>query len=219
MDWTTGTMGPLLHEQHLPAHELIALIRSLADQVVQSRLDHGDSGLQAEAVLAQSAPVFASLYGLTRATQLDAKESRARTQDARLEMDAAHLRLQVRSLPWPGLAAQRSRVRQTLPVRRICCSSATTSSVRFVPPRSTRTSTESGELSAHSMIEEMGSLPARSSEYQNLPLLDLDDLRHLAASEQPPAGLEVPLPEGDSDEAAHRLMLARLAFELAERKR
>lgn len=97
-------MGPLLHEQHLPAQELIALIRSLADQVVQSRLDHTDPDtLQAEAVLAQSAPVFASLYGLTRATQLDAKESRARTQDARLEMDAAHLRLQVRfpRLSWP----------------------------------------------------------------------------------------------------------------------
>lgn len=98
-------MGPLLHEQHLPAQELIALIRALADQVVQSRLDHTDSAdtLQPEAVLAQSAPVFASLYGLTRATQLDAKESRARTQDARLEMDAAHLRLQVRT---PRLATQ-----------------------------------------------------------------------------------------------------------------
>ncbi|KAG0667625.1 hypothetical protein C6P46_000162 [Rhodotorula mucilaginosa] len=160
-------MGPLLHEQHLPAQELIALIRSLADQVVQSRLDDTDPDtLQAEAVLAQSAPVFASLYGLTRATQLDAKESRARTQDARLEMDAAHLRL------------QRNHIER-----------------------------------------EIRAAEEYSSEYQSLPLLDLDQLRHLAASAQPPAGLEVPLPEGDSDEAAHRLMLARLAFELAERKR
>ncbi|GAA5882022.1 hypothetical protein JCM3774_003248 [Rhodotorula dairenensis] len=169
----------LLHEQHLPAHELIALIRSLADEVVQSRLDSTRTAhsaadaapVQPEQALAQSAPVFASLYGLSRASQLDAKECRARTHDARLEMDAAHLRLQ-------NLLFQRNHIER-----------------------------------------EIRAAEEYSSEYQKLPLHDLDELRQLAASDQPPAGLEVPLPEGDSDEAAHRLMLARLAFELAERER
>lgn len=57
------------------------------------------------------------------------------------------------------------------------------------------------------------------SEYQILPLHSVDDLRELAARPDPPAGLEVPLPAGDTQESAHELMLARLAFELAERKR
>jgi THO complex subunit 5 len=47
----------------------------------------------------------------------------------------------------------------------------------------------------------------------------VEELRELAASETPPEGLELPLPEGDSEEDLHKLMLARLAFELAERKR
>ena len=47
----------------------------------------------------------------------------------------------------------------------------------------------------------------------------VEELRELAASENPPAGLDLPLPEGESEEEQHNLMLARLAFELAERKR
>lgn len=62
-------------------------------------------------------------------------------------------------------------------------------------------------------------LPPHSSEYQNLPLHSLDELRQLAAQENPPVGLQVPLPAGDTEESAHELMLVRLAFELAERKR
>lgn len=57
------------------------------------------------------------------------------------------------------------------------------------------------------------------SEYQNLPMHSVDELRQLATSQDPPQGIEVPLPEGDSEEQLHKLMLARLAFELAERKR
>lgn len=60
---------------------------------------------------------------------------------------------------------------------------------------------------------------AYRSTYQDLPLHSLDELRELAAREEPPAGLQVPLPAGDTQESAHELMLARLAFELAERKR
>lgn len=45
-------------------------------------------------------------------------------------------------------------------------------------------------------------------------MLPLDELRTLAASDSPPNGLVVPLPEDE-----HELMLARLDFELAERKR
>lgn len=47
----------------------------------------------------------------------------------------------------------------------------------------------------------------------------VEELRQLAASDPPPNGLELPLPEGDSEEERHQLMLTRLAFELAERKR
>lgn len=143
-------MAPLLHEQHLPAHELIARIRSLADEVVQSRLDSTTNPppplLHPEEVLAKSAPVFASLYGLSRASQLDAKECRARTHDARLEMDAAHLSLQVRPAqpspvqPPPGLVRSTLTIHAHRPVRRISCFNATTSSERSGPPRSTRTS-------------------------------------------------------------------------------
>lgn len=111
-------MGASLQDQHLPAEHLVGLIRSLADQVVQAKLDSpapDHAAFDPEKVLAQSAPAFAALYGLTRATQLDAKECRARTQEARLEMDAAHLRLQVS--PWYGLATTTSTCALTLSKR------------------------------------------------------------------------------------------------------
>lgn len=60
---------------------------------------------------------------------------------------------------------------------------------------------------------------SRRSEYQNLPLHSVEELRQLAESDTPPKGLEVPLPEGETEEELHKLMLVRLAFELAERKR
>ncbi|POY72623.1 hypothetical protein BMF94_4451 [Rhodotorula taiwanensis] len=167
-------MGASLQDQHLPAEHLVGLIRSLADQVVQAKLDSpapDHAAFDPEKVLAQSAPAFAALYGLTRATQLDAKSCRAKTQEARLEMDAAHLRLQ-------NLLFQRNHIER-----------------------------------------EIRAAEEYSSEYQNLPLHDLDELRQLAADQEPPVGLQVPLPAGDSDESTHELMLARLAFELAERKR
>jgi hypothetical protein len=54
----------------------------------------------------------------------------------------------------------------------------------------------------------------RRSEYQLLPLLDVDELASLASSSTPPTGLSTPLPEDP-----HELMLVRLAFELSERQR
>lgn len=52
------------------------------------------------------------------------------------------------------------------------------------------------------------------SEYQNLPLLPIEDFVNLAKLPTPPAGLIVPVPEDP-----HELMLARLQFELTERQR
>lgn len=77
-------------------------------------------------------------------------------------------------------------------------------------------STSPSALLAHSRSS--GSCCCRS-EYQNLPLHSVEELRQLAESDTPPKGLELPLPEGESEEELHQLMLVRLAFELAERKR
>ncbi|BGO90305.1 hypothetical protein NBRC10512_004122 [Rhodotorula toruloides] len=158
------------HTHTLPPDQLVDLVRALADQLVAARATQGDA-FDPQPYLAQAAPLFAALYGVNRNTLLDTKECKARTQDARLEMDAAHLRLQ-------NLLFERNHIER-----------------------------------------EIRSAEEYSSEYQNLPLHSLDELRELAASDAPPPGLQVPLPEGDSQEAAHALMLARLAFELEERKR
>ncbi|KAK4050168.1 hypothetical protein OIV83_003739 [Microbotryomycetes sp. JL201] len=52
------------------------------------------------------------------------------------------------------------------------------------------------------------------SEFQNLPLLPLSDLEALASLPSPPETLITPLPQDP-----HELMLIRLNFELAERRR
>ncbi|GAA5884590.1 hypothetical protein JCM6882_005310 [Rhodosporidiobolus microsporus] len=157
----------------IPPQELLALLASLADQLVASRLDpSSDPGaFDAQPYLAQSAPLFAALHGVNRNNLLQAKECRTRTQDARLEMDSAHLRLQ-------NLLFERNHLER-----------------------------------------EIRSCEEYSSEYQNLPLHSVEELTELAAQENPPAGLPVPLPTGETEELVHELMLARLAFELAERKR
>ncbi|GAA5937915.1 hypothetical protein JCM10213_001932 [Rhodosporidiobolus nylandii] len=154
----------------LPADSLIDLLIDVSSRLIAARLEN-PSAFDPQAYLAQSAPLFAALHGVNRTNLLQARESRARTQDARLEMDSAHLRLQ-------NLLFERNHLER-----------------------------------------EIRSCEEYSSEYQNLPLHPLEELRELAASETPPAGLQLPLPEGDTEESAHDLMLARLAFELAERKR
>ncbi|BGP38611.1 hypothetical protein JCM10450v2_002560 [Rhodotorula kratochvilovae] len=163
-------VAPSAPPQPISADNLIVLLRTLSDSLVQARTAQPDQ-FDPQPYLAQSAPLFAALHGMNRAAQLSAKECRARSQDARLEMDAAHLRLQ-------NLLFERNHIER-----------------------------------------EIRSAEEYSSEYQNLPLHSVDELRELAAREEPPAGLQVPLPEGDTQESAHELMLARLAFELAERKR
>ncbi|GAA5855557.1 hypothetical protein JCM8547_007889 [Rhodosporidiobolus lusitaniae] len=157
----------------LPPATLIELLQNLSTDLVSSRLENtaDPSSFDPQPFLAQSAPLFAALHGVNRRNQLHAKECRARTQEARLEMDAAHLRLQ-------NLLFERNHLER-----------------------------------------EIRSCQEYSSEYQNLPLHTIDELRELAALENPPAGLQVPLSAGDTEESAHELMLARLAFELAERKR
>ncbi|KPV76342.1 uncharacterized protein RHOBADRAFT_42672 [Rhodotorula graminis WP1] len=165
-------VAPAVPDHPSGAETLISLLRSLADSVVDSRSIASPPGaFDAQPYLAQSAPLFASLHGLNRAGLVAAKECRASSQDARLDMDAAHLRLQ-------NLLFERNHIER-----------------------------------------EIRSAEEYSSEYQNLPLHSVDDLRELAARPDPPAGLQVPLPTGDTQESAHELMLARLAFELAERKR
>ncbi|GAA5934961.1 uncharacterized protein JCM15063_003114 [Sporobolomyces koalae] len=146
------------------SEQLIHLLRTLSDQVVSPDLNPRQ-------VLAQAAPVFAALHQVNRNCQVQIKECRTRSQDARLEMDAAHLRLQ-------NLLFERNHLEREI---RAC--------------------------------------REYQSEYQNLPLHSVDELRQLAASQPTPAGLELPLPEGDSEQDLHELMLKRLAFELAERKR
>ncbi|GAA6038872.1 hypothetical protein JCM8097_000545 [Rhodosporidiobolus ruineniae] len=156
----------------LPPDELLTLLRDLSSSLVSQRLASEDpASFDPQPYLAQSAPLFAALHGVNRNNLLQAKECRVRTQDARLEMDSAHLRLQ-------NLLFERNHLER-----------------------------------------EIRSCEEYSSEYQNLPMHTVEELRELAAAEQPPAGLELPLPEADTVESAHELMLVRLAFELTERKR
>ncbi|GAA5903435.1 uncharacterized protein JCM6883_005003 [Sporobolomyces salmoneus] len=149
----------------LPPEQLISLLQSLSDQIVSS------NGFDTRQILAQAAPVFAALHQVNRNSLLDAKQCRTSTQDARLEMDAAHLRLQ-------NLLFERNHLER-----------------------------------------EIKACEEYQSEYQNLPMHSLSELQQLASSSSPPEGLELPLPSGSSEEELHKLMLARLAFELAERKR
>lgn len=87
-------MGAAVPEAELlSAEHLVGLIRSVAADIVRERTA-ADAEFSPERALADSAPPFAALYGLSRAAQLDASDCRARSQEARLEMDAAHLRLQ-----------------------------------------------------------------------------------------------------------------------------
>ena len=90
-------VAPSAPPQPISADHLIVLLRTLSDSLVQARTAQPDQ-FDPQPYLAQSAPLFAALHGMNRAAQLSAKECRARSQDARLEMDAAHLRLQVRAL-------------------------------------------------------------------------------------------------------------------------
>jgi len=76
----------------LPPSQLISLLRTLSDQILSTQFDTPQ-------LLAQAAPVFAALHQVNRNSLVDAKECRMGTQDARLEMDAAHLRLQVTLFP------------------------------------------------------------------------------------------------------------------------
>ncbi|GAA5873277.1 hypothetical protein JCM1840_000016 [Sporobolomyces johnsonii] len=154
----------------LPADQLIAFLRVLSEQIIAAR-QANDADFDPAPYLAQAAPLFGALHSVNRTSLLFAKQCRAKTQDARLDMDAAHLRLQ-------NLLFERNHLER-----------------------------------------EIRSCEEYSSEYQNLPLHSLEELQELANAEEPPAGLKLPLPEGDTEESAHELMLTRLAFELAERKR
>ncbi|GAA5899758.1 hypothetical protein JCM5296_004214 [Sporobolomyces johnsonii] len=154
----------------LPADQLVAFLRVLSEQIIAAR-QANDADFDPAPYLAQAAPLFGALHSVNRSSLLFAKQCRAKTQDARLDMDAAHLRLQ-------NLLFERNHLER-----------------------------------------EIRSCEEYSSEYQNLPLHSLEELKELANAAEPPAGLKLPLPEGDTEESAHELMLTRLAFELAERKR
>ncbi|ORY82408.1 Fms-interacting protein-domain-containing protein [Leucosporidium creatinivorum] len=151
----------------LPA-QLVDLLRTLSDELVAQRLaqDATAPPFDPQQSLASSTPLFSALHAVNRDTLSFARDCKARTQDARLEMDSAHLRLQ-------NLMFERNHLE-----REIC------------------------------KCEEF------ESEYQNLPLLPLEDFHNLAKLPTPPAGFTVPVPEDP-----HELMLARLQFELAERQR
>lgn len=61
------------------------------------------------------------------------------------------------------------------------------------------------------------------SEYQNLPILPIEEFKSLQNSMEPPLGITKMEPSAEDDESIqeveHKLMLARLSFELFERKR
>lgn len=81
----------------LPVSTLADLLRTLSDEIISSRLEDPQA-FDPQTRLAQAAPLFAGLYSVNRLSLLVAKECRSRTAEARLEMDSAHSRLQVRLL-------------------------------------------------------------------------------------------------------------------------
>lgn len=81
----------------MQAEELAEVLRQLSSELVAARLAFtGDpSAFEHEPYLSAAAPLFAALHAVNRMSLNFTKECKARTQDARLEMDGAHLRLQV----------------------------------------------------------------------------------------------------------------------------
>ncbi|GAA5826411.1 hypothetical protein JCM10212_001284 [Sporobolomyces blumeae] len=159
----------------LPPSDLVSLVRSLSSDLVEARSssssDNSTAAFDPSPFLARAAPLFAALHASNRDALVTAKESRVKVQDARLDMDHAHLRLQ-------NLLFERNHLEK-----------------------------------------EIKACEEYQSEYQLLPLHAVSELERLAAQSPPPDGLQVPLPDSSTLEGQHALMLARLAFELAERKR
>lgn len=122
----------LMHAPDLPA-QLVQLLQTLSDDLVAQRLAQ-DASFDPQLVLAQSAPLFAALHAVNRDTLNHARDFKARTQDARLEMDSAHLRLQV------GLASSLRLLRgasaNSKLFYRISCSSGIISSGRSASAKS-----------------------------------------------------------------------------------
>lgn len=97
--------------------EMIELLRQISTELVNARLDLSANGPSPAQLITKAAPLvrarptrsnvraathlcspisqFASLNGVNRSALISAAGCKARTQEARLEMDSAHLRLQV----------------------------------------------------------------------------------------------------------------------------
>lgn len=93
-------------------NQLVQLLRQLSDELVASRLaqeEDPSSEFAPQPYLTSSAPLFAALHAVNRDAFTVTKQCKSRTQDARLEMDSAHLRLQV-----SGSAVELPGARQTL---------------------------------------------------------------------------------------------------------
>ncbi|KAK4047780.1 hypothetical protein OIO90_006079 [Microbotryomycetes sp. JL221] len=151
--------------------ETVEMLHALARDLVAQRLAHADqlgpdAPFDATPIVTAATPMFAALNCVNRQVQLGARSFKARTHEARLVAEQAHLRLQNLLFEQNHLEHEIRRCKQY------------------------------------------------ESEFQNLPLHELGELQQLASQTAPPEGLVVPLPED-----AHELMLARLAFELAERTR
>lgn len=89
------TQRELLHD--LP-EQLLQLLQHAADDIVTQRLqlEPTDDSFDPASTLASAAPLFAALHAVNRNTLQFARDCKASTQEARLGMDSAHLRLQVR---------------------------------------------------------------------------------------------------------------------------
>lgn len=83
--------------------ELAESLKLLSDEIIAHRLDPTTaSDFDPAPYLAQAATLFAALHAVNRETLLFTKRCKGKTQDARLAMDSAHLRLQVSHPPPPS---------------------------------------------------------------------------------------------------------------------
>lgn len=92
---------PRMHAE-LPT-QLVELLRTLSDELVAQRLAQEEDAPSTPSTapmtaLTRSAPLFAALHAVNRDTLSFARGCKQQTQAARLEMDSAHLKLQVSSL-------------------------------------------------------------------------------------------------------------------------
>ncbi|SCV71235.1 BQ2448_2823 [Microbotryum intermedium] len=200
-----------------PSQDLLAALQQLSCQLVAARFDTsfsnttGDATLSVELTTQQAGPIFAALHAWNRKGLGEIAALRDETMDARIKMEEAYLRLQVRGVVRGVLRDENENSRPCVVMQNLM----------FEKDHLQR------EILACQLYE---------SEYQHLPLIPEDEFITLAQTSHPKLEEVVewldewtkqnpshPDPSNALDEALiedpHQLMLTRLKNEYNQRKR